>query len=77
MLVGVTYSGVVLNAMICIMPFILFNKFIYLALMIPIHIIMWGVCRWDARFFDLLWVWLQTSARAKYRNLWQGAAYRQ
>lgn len=77
MLAGVTYTGVVLNSMICVLPFIMFNKFIYLAMAIPLHIIMWATCRWDARFFDLIFVWGQTTARAKYRNLWQGASYRQ
>ena len=77
MLAGVTYKGVLANMMLCVMPFILFNKFIYLAMVIPVHIVMWVICRWDARFFDLLFVWLQTTAKAKYRDLWHGASYRQ
>jgi len=77
MLAGVTYAGLIINAMVCLLPFIFFTNFICLALSLPIHAVMWGVCRWDARFFDLILVWGQTSAAANTRDLWQGASYRQ
>lgn len=77
MLAGVTYAGVIINAMVCLVPFILFNNFLFLALLVPVHGLMWIVCRWDARFFDLILVWTQTTATARHRDYWQGAAYRQ
>ncbi len=43
---------------------------------LPIHGIMWLVCRLDPRFFDLLLVWLQTGANARHRHLWKGSTYR-
>ena len=71
MLAGVTYSGVIINLMLVITPFILLNRFWPLAAAIPIHGVMWLVCRLDPRFFDLLMVWLQTGANARHRHIWK------
>ena len=76
MLAGVTYSGVILNLMAVVVPFVLFNTLWVLAAALPIHAAMGLVCRWEPRFFDLLGVWLQTGARARHRHLWKGSAYR-
>ena len=76
MLAGVTYSGVIINLMLVITPFILLNRFWPLAAAIPIHGVMWLVCRWDPRFFDLVMVWLQTGANARHRHIWKGSTYR-
>lgn len=77
MLAGVTYSGLVLNAMVVAVPFIMFNRFIYLLLAVPLHAVMWLICRWDPRFFDLAMTWAQTTARTRFRHVWGGATYRQ
>ena len=37
---------------------------------------MWLVCKGDPRFFDLVMVWLQTSANARHRYIWKGSTYR-
>ena len=76
MLAGVTYSGVIINLMLVITPFILLNRFWPLLAAIPIHGVMWLVCRLDPRFFDLLMVWLQTGANARHRHIWKGSTYR-
>ena len=76
MLAGVTYSGVILNMMLVITPFVMLNRLWPLLAAIPIHGVMWLVCRWDPRFFDLVMVWLQTSANARHRYIWKGSTYR-
>ena len=76
MLAGVTYSGVILNMMVVITPFVMLNSLWPLLAAIPIHGVMWVVCRWDPRFFDLVMVWLQTSASARHRYIWKGSTYR-
>ena len=53
MLAGVTYSGVILNLMLVITPFVMLNSLWPLLAAIPIHGVMWLVCKWDPRFFDL------------------------
>ena len=72
----VTYSGMILNLMLVVTPFVLLNRFWPLLAALPIHGIMWLVCRLDPRFFDLLLVWLQTGANARHRHLWKGSTYR-
>jgi len=76
MLAGVTYSGVILNLLLVVTPFVLLNSFWPLLAALPIHGILWLVCRWDPRFFDLWAVWLQTAASAPHRHLWKGSTYR-
>jgi type IV secretion system protein VirB3 len=76
MLAGVTYSGVILNLMLVITPFVLLNRLWPLLAAIPIHGVMWLVCKWDSRFFDLGLVWMQTGANARHRYLWKGSTYR-
>lgn len=77
MLAGVTQTGVIINLACVAILFIMLNSFLYLSLAAPIHAIMWAICRWDAHFFEILSVWAQTTGRARFRNLWQGAVYRQ
>ncbi len=76
MLAGVTYSGVILNLMLVVIPFVFLNSIWVLAALVPIHGVMWLVCKWDPRFFDLALVWLVTSARAPHRHIWKGSSYR-
>ena len=76
MLAGVTYSGVILNLMLVITPFVMLNRLWPLLAAIPIHGAMWLVCKWDPRFFDLVMVWMQTSANARHRYIWKGSTYR-
>lgn len=76
MLAGVTYSGVILEMMLVVAPFVMLNSAWTLLAALPIHGVMWLVCRWDPRFFDLLLVWLQTGANAPHRFIWKGSTYK-
>jgi len=76
MLAGVTYTGLTLNMMFVSIPFILFNNLLVLLAAVPIHAAMVLICRWDARAFDLLLVWLRTGGSARLRHLWRGSTYR-
>jgi len=76
MLAGVTFSGVTLNMMFVSVPFILFNNLFVLLAAPLIHGAMVLICRWDARAFDLLLVWLRTGGSARLRHIWRGSTYR-
>jgi len=76
MLAGVTYAGLILNLMVVTPLFVAFNALPLLLLALPTHGLMWLVCRWDPRFFDLLFVWARTAGAARQRWLWRGSSYR-
>jgi type IV secretion system protein VirB3 len=76
MLAGVTYSGVMLELMLVSIPFIAINNLLVLLAIIPVHGVLWLLCRWDARAIDILLVWLRTGGQARLRHLWQGSTYR-
>ncbi len=65
-----------MNLMLVITPFVMLNSLWPLLAAIPIHGVMWLVCKWDPRFFDLGVVWLQTGANARHRYIWKGSTYR-
>lgn len=75
MLAGVTYSGVILNTMLVVPLFVLFNSLALLLLPV-VHGVMWSVCRWEPRFFDLILVRAKTAGAARHRWLWRGSSYR-
>ena len=76
MLLGVTYSGLIINMMVVVPAFVMLNSFWPLLAALPIHILQWVLCRWEPRFFDLILVWLRTKGSAKDRHIWKGSTYR-
>ena len=76
MVLGVTYSGLILNLMVVVPGFVMLNSFWPLVAALPIHIGQWLLCRWEPRFFDLIMVWAKTKAGAKDRYIWKGSTYR-
>ena len=76
MLFGVTYSGIIINAMFVSVFFITSDDFWPFVWGIPIHGAMVLLCRWEPRYFDILSVWANTKGQAKSRFYWKGASYR-
>ena len=76
MMLGVTYSALVMNMMISLVLFLALNELVWLLLMIPIHGVMYVICRWDVRFFDILTVYLKTKGGDATRSLFKASSYR-
>ena len=60
MAMGVTYSALLINGMTTVELFLLTKNLLWMLVCIPIHGIFWLVCKNDARFFDLLFLWGRT-----------------
>jgi len=54
LLLGVTYSYFVIEAMTATDLFLMGNNVFYLLIVIPLHVFGVLLCKWDARFFDIL-----------------------
>ncbi len=76
MMLGVTYSGIIINAMIAIVLFLMFNNLLFLLIAIPIHLVMYLVCMWEERFFDLIVVFLKTKGGDGLRMMYNASSYR-
>ena len=54
MMFGVTYSYFIIEAMGATVLFLMGNNLLYLLIVIPLHVLGVLLCKWDARFFDIL-----------------------
>jgi type IV secretion system protein VirB3 len=73
MMLGVTYSGLIMNAMITKVLFLAFNNLLFLFLALPIHLVMYLVCSWDERFFDILTVYVRTIGGDRFRDIYKAS----
>lgn len=69
MVFGVTYSYCVIEAMTTVVLFLVGNRLLYLLALLPLHITGVLLCRWDARYFDILMRVLQHARPARNRGL--------
>ena len=74
---GVTYSALLCNVLITLEAFLLSKNLLILALCVPLHGICALLCGRDARFFDLMQLWLRTRGPALAANyrLWRASSY--
>lgn len=74
---GVTYAALLLNAAFTMELFLLTKNLLVLLLMLPVHGICMLLCARDARYFDLLLMWVRTRLLAYFSSLrfWKGASY--
>lgn len=74
---GVTYAALLLNAAFTMEVFLLTKNLLVLLLMLPVHGICMLLCARDARYFDLLLMWVRTRLLAYLSSLrfWKGASY--
>jgi type IV secretion system protein VirB3 len=77
MALGVTYSALLINGMTTVELFLLTKNLLWMLVCIPIHGIFWLVCKNDARFFDLLFLWGRTRGPGLLGNVrfWKANSY--
>ena len=77
MAMGVTYSALLINGMTTVELFLLTKNLLWMLVCIPIHGIFWLVCKNDARFFDLLFLWGRTRGPGLLGNVqfWKANSY--
>ena len=74
---GVTYSALMFNMVFSMEAFLLSKNLLVLLLCLPIHGVCVLLCARDARFFDLIVLWVRTRLQAFMANLrlWQASSY--
>lgn len=74
---GVTYSALLFNLVLTMETFLLSKNLLTLLVCIPVHAVCVLLCARDARFFDLLQLWVRTRLPALLANLrfWSASSY--
>jgi type IV secretion system protein VirB3 len=74
---GITYSALLLNGMVTLEAFLITKNLLWLSIWIPIHFVCYALCLHDARFFDLLFIWVRTRGPGWMANvpLWKANTY--
>jgi type IV secretion system protein VirB3 len=77
MIAGVTYAGVLVNAVVTLEAFLLTKNLALLLLALPIHACLWLACLVEPRCFELWLAWGRTSARGWFANRrgWRANSY--
>src|SRR5688572_29019456 len=77
MMAGVTYSAVMLNAVVVMELFLVTKNLLTLLIAAPIHGVCMLLCARDARFFDLLILWGGPRLPAALANLkfWKASSH--
>jgi type IV secretion system protein VirB3 len=74
---GVTYSALLFNMVFTMEAFLLTKNLLVLLLSAPIHGVCMLLCARDARFFDLVLLWMRTRLPALLANqgIWKASSY--
>jgi type IV secretion system protein VirB3 len=74
---GVTYSALLANMVFTMEAFLLTKNLLILLLSAPIHGVCVLLCTRDARFFDLMMLWMRTRLPALLANhrVWKASSY--
>lgn len=74
---GVTYAALLFNMVFTMEAFLLSKNLPALFLCLPIHGVCMLLCARDARFFDLLLLWMRTRFPAFFGNfrVWKAGSY--
>lgn len=74
---GVTYAALLFNLVFTMEAFLLTKNLLTLLLGAPIHGVCLLLCARDARFFDLVLLWLRTRLPAMLANqrVWRASSY--
>lgn len=73
---GVTYGALIANLIITMETFLLTKNLLSLLMGLPLHALCALLCLRDARFFELLALWLRTSGmRAGAAGSWRVSTY--
>ena len=74
---GVTYTALLFNLVFTMEIFLLGRNLVTLLICLPVHGISALLCARDARFFDLLALWVRTRLPAQFANLryWRASSF--
>ncbi|WP_422098509.1 type IV secretion system protein VirB3 [Variovorax sp.] len=75
---GVTYSAMMFNIVVTIESFIVTKNLAWLLAFVPIHGVLYLVCLYEPRFFDLLQLWGRTRLPAALNGnlrFWRANSY--
>lgn len=74
---GVTYSALLVNAMVTVELFLLTRNLLWLLVCLPVHGVFWLLCLSEPRFFDLGLLWGRTRGPGLLGNgrLWRANGY--
>ena len=74
---GVTWQAFIINMMFTIECFIVTRNLLWLLAFIPIHLVLYCICLYDPRAFELIYLWGRTKAFAFLGNFyyWRAATY--
>lgn len=75
MMFEVTYSYFVIEGMAATVLFLVGNNLLYLLTIVPLHLLGVLLCRWDARFFDILFRVAQHARPVRNRPLYRCNVY--
>jgi len=74
---GVTYSALLVNAVVTVEMFLLTRNLLWLLACLPVHGLCWVLCLAEPRFFDLALLWGKTRGPGLFgnRRLWGAQGY--
>jgi type IV secretion system protein VirB3 len=74
---GVTYSALLVNAVVTVELFLLTRNLLWLLVCVPVHGIFWLLCLTEPRFFDLGLLWGRTRGPGLLGNgrFWRANGY--
>lgn len=74
---GVPFVALLANGMVTVEAFLITGNLLWLALYIPLHAMAYALCLRDARFFELLALFLRTRAATLLANgrYWRASSY--
>ena len=65
---GVTYSALLVNAVVTVELFLLTRNLLWLLACVPVHGLFWLLCLSEPRFFDLAMLWGKTRGPGLFGN---------
>lgn len=74
---GVTYSALLVNAVLTVELFLLTRNLLWLLACVPVHGLFWLLCLSEPRFFDLALLWGKTRGPGLFgnRSIWRAQGY--
>ena len=74
---GVTWQAFIINLMVTVEVFVFTKNLLWLTMFIPVHLVLYGICLYDPRAFELIYLWGKTKAFTFFGNFiyWRVATY--
>jgi type IV secretion system protein VirB3 len=72
---GVPYAAFVIEFMVTTIIFLAVGNPLYLAIVVPVHSILYLISAHDPNIFNAMWLWLKTYGRSRNTNFWGSASF--